>query len=304
MDAHSFISWLQHHLLWLDSLLRVLSIYGNSRHHLLIAAVVFWTGYTRVGGRLAMGTLISTIAFAACRQFFASPRPYWNHPDLFHGLTEKAYGMPSGHTQNAALFWGLLAYSLKSRWFCLAAGILVIATGISRLYLGLHYPSQVAIGLATGLLLLLLFIALEQTVINFFRRLPPWKRVVLTTVITLLPLVFILLAREVFGVGSGNGSALPYSQLMRFNGLLTGCAIGLVLSSVSTPSVHLFITRALPGAISVIILWKFMPELNDLKTSPKLYYSARLLEFMLLSLWVTLVWPWLHKCLFSRINRL
>ena len=304
MDAYSFIVWLQHHLIWLDSLLRALSIYGYSYHYLFIAAVIFWTGYTRVGGRLAMSVLISTIAFGACRQFFASPRPYWNHPDLFQGMTEKAYGMPSGHTQNATLIWSLLAYSLKSRWFYLAAGILVITAGISRCYLGLHYPSQVAIGLAIGLLLLLLFIALEQTVIGFFQGLPPWKRVVLASTVTLLPLMLILLAREVLGVGSGNGSALPYSHLMRFNGLLTGCAIGLVLSSVSTPSVHLFITRALPGAISVMFLWKYMPALNDLKTSPQLYYCAIFIEFALLSLWVTLVWPWLHKCLFSRINRL
>ena len=251
-----------------------------------------------------MGTLVSTVIFGTCRQFFASPRPYWNHPELFNGMTEKAYGMPSGHTQNATLFWGLIAYSLKNKGFWLIAAALIVLTGISRLYLGLHFPTQIIAGLTLGILLLSLCIALEQPVIDFIHCQTLWKKLLLVMTATLLPIFFILIFREIFNIGSGSGSALPYAKFMRFNGLLTGCAVGLLFVSAAPPSIKLFITRAIPGAISVIFIWVFMPALNDLKGIPLLYYPVRFCEFFLLSLWATCLWPQLHKYLFSRFNSL
>lgn len=306
MDAYTVISSLQQHLAFMDGPLRALSSYGYSYHHLLIAAVIYWSGYTRIGGRLALGTMISCILFGACRYFFASPRPYWSHPGLFNGMVEQSYGMPSGHTQNATLFWGLTAYSLRNKWAWLAAGLLILSVGTSRLFLGVHYPLQVAFGLLLGLTLLFLFITFEQRVIDFFKSLPGWKKIVLTVFVTFLPLMFILIFREIFHINSSNSNPLPYSQFLRYNGLLTGCAIGLLFTAHATPSFQLFFTRAVPGVISVIAFWCYLPDLSELQSKPLLYYSARFSVFASLALWATWLWPLLHrrlhKQLCSRLN--
>ena len=287
----------------MDGPLRALSSYGYSYHHLLIAAVIYWSGYTRIGGRLAMGTMISSIAFGSCRQFFASPRPYWSHPELFNGMVEKSYGMPSGHTQNATLFWGLSAYSLKNKWAWFVAGLLILSIGLSRLYLGVHYPVQVAFGLLLGLILLFLFITFEQRVIDYLKPLAGWKKIALTVFATLLPLIFILICREVLHIGSGSNHPLPYSTFLKFNGLLTGGAVGLLFTIQATPSFRLFFTRAVPGAISVIAIWHYLPDLSELQSEPLLYYSARFGLFAALALWATWLWPLLHKWLHKQIHK-
>lgn len=308
MNAYSLIASLQDTLSSFDVVLRFLSTYGYSYHHLLLAGLIFWTGFTRIGGRLALGSLISTMLFGACRQLFASPRPYWVHPELFNGASEKGYGMPSGHTQSATVFWGLIARSLPLKRGVVSAILLITLTGLSRLYLGVHYPSQVLAGLIMGGCLLLLLIFLERPVISLLTPLSVWKKTTITVVASLLPLVIIITLGEVFAIGSGSGSNLPYHHLMRFNGLLTGVAVGLLfmtatMSHRSSP-LKLFLTRAIPGAISVILFWNAVPELNQFKDTPTLYYISRYCIFFLLALWGALLWPLLHKHLLSRINSL
>ena len=61
-------------------------------------------------------------------------------------------GFPSGHSQNAATFY--LAYAFhyggRRRWLWAAAVLIVIAVGLSRLYLGVHLPEDVGGGFVLG----------------------------------------------------------------------------------------------------------------------------------------------------------
>ena len=64
---------------------------------------------------------------------------------------------PSGHTTGATIAFGLLAYwswlSLPRAWSIVAAisaGILIFLVGVSRIYLGAHFPSDVVAGWLLG----------------------------------------------------------------------------------------------------------------------------------------------------------
>ena len=75
-------------------------------------------------------------------------------PEAFFGSPARYYSFPSGHALSSLCFYGVMAGLLsartKSLW--LRVGIWVIATalvlaiGISRIYLGVHYPSDVLAG--------------------------------------------------------------------------------------------------------------------------------------------------------------
>ncbi len=88
---------------------------------------------------------------------FARPRPLlW--PRL---IQETSYGFPSGHALGSIVLYGFLAYLLVRRYprrvrsiYGMATG-LIGAIGFSRLYLGVHYPTDVIAGYATGLLWLM-----------------------------------------------------------------------------------------------------------------------------------------------------
>lgn len=82
---------------------------------------------------------------------------------LFHRARPEAafaslgYSFPSGHSFAAVTLYGMLAYWLvraiprRGAWIWSGAALLILLIGFSRIYLGVHYASDVAAGFATGL---------------------------------------------------------------------------------------------------------------------------------------------------------
>ncbi|MDL2354385.1 MAG: phosphatase PAP2 family protein [Pseudomonadota bacterium] len=122
------------------ALLLVLYFYVKKQHYWLIATVAVLPG----------GMLLNVLL----KYVFHRARPSFDHPLL----TLPTYSFPSGHTANAALLYGLLAcwLVLQVRGFgarlAIGAGacVMVMLVGISRMYLGVHYLSDVLAAAAEG----------------------------------------------------------------------------------------------------------------------------------------------------------
>ncbi|MEE3718993.1 phosphatase PAP2 family protein [Tumidithrix elongata RA019] len=90
-------------------------------------------------------------------------------PDLYPQLIqENSFSFPSGHALGTVVLYGAIAYLLAKHyphyriWIYLLAAILVMAVGLSRLYLGVHWPTDVLAGWAIGLLWLITCIVMLQ----------------------------------------------------------------------------------------------------------------------------------------------
>jgi undecaprenyl-diphosphatase len=80
-------------------------------------------------------------------------------PQIFEwGADPVSSSFPSGHAMSATIVYGTVAYLAARlirrrwmRWLTLAsAALLIVAIGASRLYLGVHYPSDVLAGMTLG----------------------------------------------------------------------------------------------------------------------------------------------------------
>jgi undecaprenyl-diphosphatase len=117
---------------------------------LAVATYAFYRkGRTISAGLLVVSTVGGIVLTTALKTVFQRARP-----ELFDsGYSASFYSFPSGHATIAVGFYGtltlLVAWRLRGlrRWAVVLAGVtLVLLIGFSRLYLGVHYPTDVLAG--------------------------------------------------------------------------------------------------------------------------------------------------------------
>jgi undecaprenyl-diphosphatase len=124
---------------------------------------VWWRGHVR----LALSVTAITLLARALNEF----QKIWiarSRPDLeTHLVVVKTMSFPSGHSTSAMVFYltAALVLSQGSRWrhAAVAAGLLMaVLVGLSRIMLGVHWPSDVVGGWAFGLLWVMVTLRLAQ----------------------------------------------------------------------------------------------------------------------------------------------
>lgn len=103
-------------------------------------------------GRMALVGALATVVSKALKSWTGRPRPCVAHPGIAAGAAAlDRWSFPSGHTLHAVAFTSVLVPDLP--WLALALAPFALAVALSRVVLGLHYPSDVAAGAAVGGLL-------------------------------------------------------------------------------------------------------------------------------------------------------
>lgn len=134
--------------------MRGISALGPGSVMWAMIVALFFGGYPRLGARLALFTLLAMWTREVLALSLQSPRPYWLDPTLktFGDVATKrtSYGLPSGHAFVGTAFWFFLAAESRRAWAWVAAVLLVGAICFSRLYLGVHFVTDVSLGAVLG----------------------------------------------------------------------------------------------------------------------------------------------------------
>ncbi len=134
----------------LDMLVKASTYLGHPGPWILLAAWLFWLGYERKSFVMMSVILLAGAVAGALKIFIARPRP----EGLIIMDHETSYSMPSGHTTlitSFATFAWLKKTIKKPLKILLVLAIIIVA--ISRMYLGVHYFTDVLVGLLLGLLI-------------------------------------------------------------------------------------------------------------------------------------------------------
>jgi undecaprenyl-diphosphatase len=100
-----------------------------------------------------------------------------HRPELWATISENSYSFPSGHALGSVIIYGVLVYGMvqaRPRWSPIlwgSYGMLVAVIGFSRLYLGLHWPTDVLGGWVFGAMALLGLIRGQEGLLTWFVRL-------------------------------------------------------------------------------------------------------------------------------------
>lgn len=146
---------------WMTPVMELISLLGKGGIALIVLSLVLLVirKTRRFGTAMLLGLAIGAVVVNLwLKVVIARPRPYADINGFYYPLwqmlgshTESDYSFPSGHT-NAAFACMVPAFLLGKKswsWLCLLFAFLM---GVSRIYLVVHYPSDVLGGLIMGTL--------------------------------------------------------------------------------------------------------------------------------------------------------
>lgn len=150
----------------LDHLMLFVTNIGNPSTVVIVAGVnillLWWRRYREEAKFFVLACLGGLMLNTGLKLFFCKPRP-----ELWHQLiSEKSFSFPSGHALGSMVLYGFIAYELTTQFPSFAkviyslTVILITSIGISRLYLGVHWPTDIIAGYGVGFLWLMICITM------------------------------------------------------------------------------------------------------------------------------------------------
>ena len=121
----------------------------------LIVAFIFYRKQWKMESYLMLGNLtLAGILIVTFKNIYQRPRP-----EILHLVEEKGFSFPSGHSLAVTIMVGTLIVILSQRikntvWRKIVQILLslyIFSVLVSRIYLGVHYPSDVIASLCVGL---------------------------------------------------------------------------------------------------------------------------------------------------------
>ncbi len=302
--------WLQGSFPQLIGFFKLISALGEENFYLIGVPLIYWCLDKKLGKNLVYIFLLADNVNVLVKHAFRGPRPYWLDSSIQLSENE-SYGIPSGHTQLTVVIYGMLAVWYKRGWLTWLAVFMVVAMGLSRIYLGVHFVHDVAAGFLIGLIILIGFFAWRQYGSGQFDKSILGRKLFWAVMVPLVLAVVYVIVRLI--IGAPNTAVawavfIPGAELAGLEGMATsfgallGLGIGINLEASRTRFMvdgpiwqrvvryllGLAVTVAIYAGLKVVFpadpLWLAIP--------------FRILRYMLLTLWMSYYGP----ALFVRVG--
>ena len=299
----ALVEWLQDRLGWLTPVMRAITFIGDEDFYVLGFPLVYWAVSRRVGVRLGVMLLLSASLNEAGKIAGRTPRPSFVDPGL--GLvSETTPGIPSGHAQNGVVVWGVLASEVRRRWAWGVALVLIVLLALSRVHLGVHYPVDLLVGWAVGMVLLLGYLRLCGPAEAWLAQRRPAVQVWLSLALSLGLVALAVAGRLLFldwqppveWVGiDPEGWPVGISHTVTPAGALFGVGVGTALLRIyggfsAAGPLWQRTVRCLVGLVGVMVLWQGLglvfPSGED-----AIALTYRWLRYAAVGAWITGVAP-------------
>jgi len=257
-------------------IMNVLTFMGTEWFFILVFPFIYWCVDRRKATRIGVLFLVSTFFNLWIKDLCRQPRPYNLDPSV--GLSsESSYGFPSGHAQGAVVFWGSAAQFFRSPWGAIVALVMILLISFSRIYLGVHFPTDVFGGWLLGLIFLALDYFFGEKISRVLRRAHPRLRAALVSLVALAMLAV-----------HRNETAIP--------GLFFGAALGFAFVPETVPfdakgTALQKVLRMLLGLGITAGIYLGLKAVFP-KQGSELYDLFHFLRYALLGAWVSIGAPW------------
>ncbi len=268
----------------LDHVFLAITSLGNDMFYMLLLPLFYWCVEKHQSLRFFYLFMFSSWLNATTKDFLNQPRPYMLDESIKIGATGGP-GIPSGHAQGSLIFWGYLALWARKRWFSIFCVAIIMLIGFSRLYLGVHFPTDLIGGWLLGLLLLFPGKALLEKIEARIASFP---------------------TRALFAIGTFIPIALSPIFATKYSvsplGISAGISLAILLEkkyvNFEMPrTLREAIVRYLIGIIGLFAIYIGLKLI--IPRESWLYLPLIFCQYYLMGLWVGFIAPWIFQSLGS-----
>ena len=189
-----FLKWLESiRTGFFTSLFEGITILGEETLVILFVVALWFAVDSRLAQKVFFVTICSMGLNGVVKNIAQVPRPFDKGIVPVRQETATGFSFPSGHTQNFSTWSTLFAIKFKKTWLTVLVAVFIALVAFSRLYLGVHYPSDVIVGVALG-------VGMAFLGDYLFERVKDVKKLYVAVLIIFAPFIvyFLIVAHERF----------------------------------------------------------------------------------------------------------
>lgn len=161
----------------------------DTNYFVFILFPAVWLGYQwRSGARVFYLISLSSLVCTTLKKVLAQPRPFNLEPGLNIVSLDSSYGFPSGAAQMSVIYACLIIGTFRSAWAWVAGIAVFFFLSISRVYLGVHFPTDLVGGWVLGGIFVWVYYYLFPPIERALEKMSLWKRFLFSQSIPLLVL--------------------------------------------------------------------------------------------------------------------
>ncbi|HFK1433190.1 TPA: phosphatase PAP2 family protein [Bacillus cereus] len=257
----------------LTTFLKLVSIIANETLYLIVISISYWCISKRKAFHMIVMLCFSGYIGIMVKEFMKIPRPYTY--DGIEALYEKSaagYSFPSTHVQLSTTFWGSFMILCKKRIVWIIGIIFIILVAISRLYLRVHWLSDII-----GAVLFSVIIVYLYTKVTM--ELSDRKFILLQRIILAVSLIMYVMTSQV--------------DNFKLLGVLTGSTIGIMLENHfinmnESDDFKMQVVKTVLG-LSIMLIMQYILK----KVIPDMYY----LRYAVTGITITFLCPFIFHML-------
>jgi len=277
--------------------MRIITELGSPVVYIILLPIIYWCIDEKKCLHLGIMILISVWLNIVLKFVFDQPRPFFEAYDPSVGIIhERMGGFPSGHAQNSLVMWMIIASWGKQKRFYGIAALFCLLIGFSRVYLGVHFPTDILGGWLIGAKLLAVYFLVNKRVEALLAAHSPRVGLIACAALAFVMILYrpsvelLILSAAVLGLGTGY-------YLCKFHIGFTASALS---GKVGLAGVFKYVTlvvRFLLGITVVVLLFVLTEKIMVRLNSSGNYQLFTFLRFALLALWISAGAPWLFRFL-------
>jgi membrane-associated phospholipid phosphatase len=276
----------------LTLLMKIITNLGSTVVYIIILPFIYWCVDEKKSLRLGTVVLVSVWLNLFLKFMLDQPRPFFVNYDPSLGMiSETLGGFPSGHAQNSLVLWVIIASWVNKKWLWGVAACFCLLVGFSRVYLGVHFPTDVFGGWLIGGILLGVYFLIGKQIETLLAEQSPRMGLLACAALAFIMILYrpsaVLLMPGAMLLGLGTGYYLCKHKI--------GFSADALCGRVGIAKYLVLLVRFLLG-ITVLFLWYIVTEKLMVKFEDSGNFNLFVfLRFGVIALWISAGAPWLFR---------